>query len=180
MPYKCVILAVDPLPGFCISVNGVYSQSGVAKTSGLRDDAVKLAVSFASVKELPLVVVIEKPSNRYLPRKVKNKKTGKWEQGVMGMEQILGMGENRGRWRESIERFSKVPKKRVILVDEKTWSKPIGVNAKGTENRKRQCCQIVSAWSGKEIRDWDEGDAGGICFFATHWPVVGELIGAKL
>lgn len=170
LAWRCVVLAVDTarVSGWAIRASGHLLSSGEVDTLEHGDVAeiIELAEQSASVRKLPLVLVLEKP----------------W--GGM-MSTIVALGMARERWLQPW-RAAGLPRKRVVSVMPASWrARVLGRGyARATREQVRDA-EAAAARTLETKSSWgelgaDECAAILISRWATYAPQVGAVLPAAV
>lgn len=139
---RLCLLSIDPArsSGWAVFDGAMLHDSGRAKTSANRDDAIAAWLHLASAKNLVRAVVAED-----------------WFRGSRSHATTYAMGVSFGRWAEAVEATG-IREDWILRVRPGEWRKALGFKSRGRTAAKAESVRHVHSLHGLTVGD-DEADA---------------------
>lgn len=139
---RLCLLSIDPArsSGWAVFDGAMLHDSGCAKTSAHRDDAVAAWLHLASAKYLVRAVVAED-----------------WFKGARSHATTYSMGVSFGRWAEAVEATG-IREDWILRVKPSDWRKALQFRSRGRQAAKAESVRYVHSLHGLTVGD-DEADA---------------------
>lgn len=163
---KHVVLAIDPakVSGWAVFVNGLHHSSGEGTFKRADRDAVVLdARTLAEARDVPIAVAME----TWTPH------------GAWGFKQAMGVGEQTGRWLDSLEAHH--VDHRLVRVQVNVWRRAVLSPPRAAKKAQLKTLAIMRARALMQTRrSIGDNEAEAVCmaYWACHAPAVRGLLRA--